>query len=74
MIPGTHDSGSIKEFKGYFASNIANRYSINQEETIWNQLIMGIRYFDIRLKLYDNKEAYIVHGPRKFGKLQPVLE
>ena len=74
MIPGTHDSGAIKEFKGYFAHNIANRYSINQEESIWNQLAMGIRYLDIRVKLSDDGEACIVHGPRTFKKLQPVLE
>jgi len=27
MIPGTHDSGAIKKFQGFFASNIVNRYS-----------------------------------------------
>ena len=74
MIPGTHDSGAVQEFKGYFAHNIANRYSINQEESIWNQLVMGIRYFDIRVKLYEEEEASIVHGPRTFAKLQPALE
>merc|ERR550539_52645 len=74
MIPGTHDSGAIKRFKGYFAHNIANRYSINQEETIWNQLVMGIRFLDIRVHLYDDQEASIVHGPRNFQKLQIVLE
>ena len=75
MIPGTHDSGATKDFKGYFAHNIANRYSIDQEESIWNQLIMGIRFFDIRVKLYEKEEdASIVHGPRTFAKLQPALE
>ena len=75
MIPGTHDSGATKEFKGYFAHNIANRYSIDQEESIWNQLVMGIRFFDIRVKLYETDEdASIVHGPRTFAKLQPALE
>ena len=75
MIPGTHDSGATKEFKGYFAHNIANRYSIDQEESIWNQLVMGIRYFDIRVKLYETDgDASIVHGPRTFARLQPALE
>ena len=74
MIPGTHNTGATKEFKGYFAGNIANRYSINQEESIWNQLIMGIRYLDIRVKLYKNKEAYLVHNFMKFDRLQPALE
>ena len=75
MIPGTHDSGATKEFKGYFAHNIANRYSIDQEESIWNQLVMGIRYFDIRVKLYEaDGDASIVHGPRTFARLQPALE
>ena len=75
MIPGTHDSGATKVFKGYFAHNIANRYSIDQEESIWNQLIMGIRFFDIRVKLYEtDEETSIVHGPVTFAKLQPALE
>jgi hypothetical protein len=74
MIPGTHDSGAINQFKGYFAHNIANRYSIDQEESIWNQLVMGIRYFDFRVKLDEHEDASIVHGPRTFEKLQPALE
>jgi hypothetical protein len=86
MIPGTHDSGAIQKFQGFFASFISNRsltqirrifwyirtklptiwpifsakniskfitlvprYSINQQESIWNQLVMGIRFLDLRV-------------------------
>ena len=73
MIPGTHNSGSTKKFEGYLAHNIFNRFSINQEESVWNQLIMGIRYFDIRLKLDNCEEAYIVHSSFKFSKLKAAL-
>ncbi len=38
MIPGSHNSGAIREFSGYFASNIVHRYSVNQEESITNQV------------------------------------
>ena len=26
MIPGTHDSGAIRKFDGYFAGSIVNRF------------------------------------------------
>ena len=48
MIPGTHDSGAIMEFNSYFAGNVLNRFSVNQDESIWNQLAWGIRFFGKR--------------------------
>ncbi len=72
MIPGTHNSGAIQTFRGYFAHNIVKRFSVNQEENIWTQLIMGIRFFDIRLK-FKSCEAYVVHSFFVFAKFKAVL-
>ena len=62
MIPGSHNSGAIKPFKGYFASHIYNRYTVNQEESVANQLVMGIRFFDVRAMAVKNKDVINIHG------------
>ena len=56
MIPGTHDSTKIGRFEGYFANAIFRRWSKTQEESIWNQLVMGARFLDVshaRLHLWE---------------------
>jgi len=52
-IPGTHDSGALYSFLG--VSGKCQSYTIEQ------QLNMGVRFFDIRLQLRDNKLA-VVHS------------
>jgi len=49
MIPGTHDTGADKstsQEKG------GGRFYITQDYYISNQLLLGVRWFDIRLRLY----------------------
>ena len=58
-IPGTHDSYAYK-IKG-----IANLISYVARTQTWNiekQLNAGLRYFDVRLKLYNNT-LHCFHGP-----------
>ena len=43
MIPGTHNSGSFDKFESYTDDTILMRYSINQGEDIWLQLMLGVR-------------------------------
>ena len=51
-IPGTHNSCALHGIS----------FSINQSWSLENQLNGGIRFFDLRLRLYNNKlKAY--HGP-----------
>ena len=52
-IPGTHDSGALHSFLG--VSGQCQSYNIEE------QLKMGVRFFDIRLQLRDNKLA-VVHS------------
>lgn len=48
MIPGTHNTGTYAAFNK-FDDTIFNRYLITQEEDVWNQLVYGIRYLDLRV-------------------------
>ena len=51
-IPGTHNSCAIHGIT----------FAVNQSWSLENQLNAGIRFFDLRLRLYNNKlKAF--HGP-----------
>ncbi|XP_046384084.1 uncharacterized protein LOC124154421 [Ischnura elegans] len=48
FIPGTHDSGSFAEGTG----DRITKYTYTQEESVFQQLIFGCRYLDIRVGYY----------------------
>lgn len=50
FIPGTHNSGA---FDG--VPKILENYILNQDRTIWTQLVYGIRYLDLRIGYYENE-------------------
>lgn len=62
-IPGTHDSCA--------RSNIP--YVRTQHLTIPQQLHLGIRFLDLRLRLHSNSTLYLYHGgvPLNFPRLLP---
>lgn len=65
MIPGTHNTGTYASFDE-LDDTIFNRYLITQEETVWKQLVYGIRYLDLRVA-YQNTDSsseklYITHS------------
>ena len=43
MLPGSHNSGSYDKFESYADDTVLMRYSVNQGEDIWAQLLYGIR-------------------------------
>ena len=49
MIPGTHNSGSWDEFKSYTDDTVLMRFSVNQGEAVWNQLLLGVRLSNMTL-------------------------
>lgn len=55
-IPGTHDSGT------YGINGIDENISQTQEYTVGQQLALGYRYFDLRIKKQNGKFK-IHHGP-----------
>ncbi|GIY44440.1 PLCXc domain-containing protein [Caerostris darwini] len=48
MIPGTHDSGCYRRYDPY-KDTIFDKYVYTQDEPVFNQLVYGIRYIDLRI-------------------------
>ncbi|KAF2879833.1 hypothetical protein ILUMI_26360 [Ignelater luminosus] len=71
MIPGTHNSGSWIGMP-----NLLKYYILNQDQEFWNQLVFGIRFFDIRVGYYendDNNKFWINHNFIPVTPLKPEL-
>lgn len=60
MIPGTHNAGSYQAFDPT-RNSLLIRYLMTQDESIWNQLVYGNRYLDLRIA-YHNSEFWITHS------------
>ncbi|XP_021947606.1 PI-PLC X domain-containing protein 1 [Folsomia candida] len=71
MIPGTHNSGSWKEFEG--ETDVFQRYLVNQDESVYSQLVYGIRYLDIRVGYYPSypEKLWVNHN---FYRMRPLSE
>jgi hypothetical protein len=64
LIPGSHNAGAYNKFTSYTGGLLPHsltasppaddtvllRYSVNQGEDIWTQLLFGIRYLDLRVQ------------------------
>jgi len=66
VIPGSHDSGTY----GISHKRAASGMAICQSENIYEQLMIGIRYIDLRSGASNNslENIYIYHGPIKSVK------
>jgi len=74
MIPGTHNAGAYDDNVGPSdALNLIRKFSINQDEDVWSQLLYGIRYLDLRVSHYRNtpEKFWAVHD---FVKINPLFE
>lgn len=73
MIPGTHNSGAYDSLTSFTDDNVLMRYSVNQDEDVWTQLLMGVRYLDIRVGLYQEtaEKYWLVHD---FVRMNPLYE
>lgn len=49
MLPGTHNSATYSKTLDKSALNMINKYQMNQDEPIFNQLVHGIRHLDLRV-------------------------
>lgn len=49
MIPGSHNSGTYPKQLDKTVLHMINKYQMNQDECIFNQLIYGIRHLDLRV-------------------------
>ncbi|XP_024085339.1 uncharacterized protein LOC106665292 [Cimex lectularius] len=83
FIPGTHNSGCYK--RGSLFSqrrDTTGKYILTQDQSIWNQLVYGIRYLDFRIGYYPVKNAtsetsdncfWINHDLIKVRHMTPIL-
>lgn len=49
MIPGSHNSATYQKLLDKSVLNMINKYQLNQDESIFNQLVYGIRHLDLRV-------------------------
>ncbi|XP_013791143.2 uncharacterized protein LOC106474990 [Limulus polyphemus] len=78
MLPGTHNSGSHQEYDSV-KDHIISRYQICQDEDVWNQLVYGIRFLDLRIgwsKMFNSSEQYWIYHDsfRSQPSLREVLK
>jgi len=73
FLPGSHNAGAYNKFTSYTDDTVLLRYSVNQGEDIWTQLLFGMRYLDLRVSYYaDTPEKFwLVHD---FVKQNPLYE
>ncbi|GBN46919.1 hypothetical protein AVEN_62146-1 [Araneus ventricosus] len=75
MIPGTHDSGCYMRYNPY-KNTVYERYIFTQEESVYNQLVYGVRYLDLRIwhegAYKRTSRIFITHDVFHLGL--PVLE
>jgi len=76
MIPGTHDAGAWMEYDPARCENIYVRYYICQEESIYDQLVHGIRYLDVRVAHYPStpEKFWVNHDKYRIRPLITLLE
>lgn len=76
FIPGTHDSASYKQnFRPRHEENIVTKYSLTQDDDIREQLLLGVRYIDLRVGYYrsTNPPFWANHGIWRLHPLKRVL-
>ncbi|KAL3277121.1 hypothetical protein HHI36_012477 [Cryptolaemus montrouzieri] len=71
MIPGTHNSGA---WAGWTSAGFLKNYILCQDRSWWQQLVFGIRYFDVRVGVYDDDHVYLTHGVARIKPLETELD
>lgn len=66
IMPGSHNAGISDLSHCHLVVSAQRGFVRNQDLNIYNQLIIGTRYFDIRID-YDHKELVTYHREGKLG-------
>ncbi|XP_054167803.1 PI-PLC X domain-containing protein 1-like [Oppia nitens] len=61
VIPGTHDSGSYEKYDPK-TKDVLKGFVITQDESLYNQLVYGIRYLDLRVGYYNVTDSDVDGG------------
>lgn len=76
VLPGVHDAGTYTPYSPV-ADNALMKYAITQDESIYNVLVFGLRYIDLRAGYLEGEpeEPYwVVHGLTVWRPLRVVLD
>uniref|UniRef100_A0A182QR16 Phosphatidylinositol-specific phospholipase C X domain-containing protein n=1 Tax=Anopheles farauti TaxID=69004 RepID=A0A182QR16_9DIPT len=77
FVPGTHDSASYKlDFDPQHQENIVTKYALTQDDDIYRQLLLGVRYIDLRVGYYKNSPTpfWANHGISRLHPLENILQ
>ncbi|XP_065560722.1 PI-PLC X domain-containing protein 1-like isoform X1 [Artemia franciscana] len=74
FLPGVHNGGSYFPYSPS-SDTIITRYSVCQDEDIYNQLSYGIRYLDLRVGYYSDlpEKFWVNHDVYRFHPLSAVV-
>ena len=66
ILPGTHNSGSYKlnldnMYNLPIVSHIIENWTLNQKWNIYQQLVNGVRMFDIDISYFDYNFIQVIH-------------
>ncbi|XP_053687907.1 PI-PLC X domain-containing protein 3 [Sabethes cyaneus] len=77
FLPGTHDSASYKKnFSHHSQDNIVTKYTLTQDDDIRQQLLLGVRYIDLRVGYYQSdpsNQFWANHGISRLHPLKHIL-
>lgn len=76
MIPGTHDSGAYDTADNKGLGFFGDKLVVTQDESVWNQLMYGIRYLDLRVGFREKRPRnpfWIYHGIVAVRPIDDVL-
>ncbi|CAL8107594.1 unnamed protein product [Orchesella dallaii] len=76
MIPGTHNAGSWHMYQGLPSEGVIIQYTYCHDDTIYEQLINGIRSLDVRVGYYPNTDEkfYTNHDQVRIRPLQALID
>lgn len=75
-LPGTHDAGALGHFGTPIIGDLVGRWTFTQDESLWQQLVLGARYMDMRIAYYPHTEEkfFVNHGEVRIAPLQPYID
>lgn len=76
VLPGVHDAGTYTPFSAV-ADTALYKYAITQDESIYNQLVFGNRYIDLRVGYFEaepEEPYWVVHGVTVWRPFRTVLQ
>ncbi|KAG7160236.1 PI-PLC X domain-containing protein 1-like 2 [Homarus americanus] len=75
-IPGTHDAGASGYFGLAIIGSLVGRWTFTQDQSLWQQLVLGVRYMDMRIAYYPNtvEKFFVNHDQVRIAPLQPYID